>query len=111
MIAVLPEAAPSSGRISLSRLIKASPGPPSISESSGISFSLSVFIVRIDNRLTTASATPVRSELRERDGESKIYRGLRRDQRVLPVDHPLARNEEAHGRQARLNQRAAESNT
>jgi hypothetical protein len=39
MIAVLAEAAPTSGRISLSLFIKASPGPPSINESSGTSFS------------------------------------------------------------------------
>src|SRR5712671_8115230 len=44
MIAVLAEAAPSSGRIILSLFIKASPGPPSISDSSGNWPTLTVFI-------------------------------------------------------------------
>ncbi len=35
---------------------------------------------------------------------------MRRDRRVLPIDHPLSRYEEAHRRQSRSNQHAADSN-
>ena len=55
--------------------------------------------------------TPVRSKLGEGYGDAKVYRCLRRDRSVLPIDHPLSCNKQAHRRQVGSNQRAAESNT
>ena len=97
MIAVRAEAAPNSGRMSLSRFIKASPGPPSISESSGNSFAFSVFISCCPFK------NPIHADSRAADGFSrsrsrKAWRALLRercggrgDPNLLVAGRPRAR--------------------
>ena len=57
--------------------------------------------------LSKSLATPVRSKLRKRYSDAKVYRCLRRDRSVLPIGHPLPGNKQAHWRQSRSNERSA----
>src|SRR5208337_5376047 len=55
--------------------------------------------------------TGIFSELRERDRQTEVDRGLRRDRCKLPIRHPLSRNKETHGRQPRTDYRSPDAQT